>query len=471
MLDRDTIPPQDIAAECACLGAMLFGGNAARDCAEAGLLAEHFYRDGHRAIAAVAMDMADAGRPVDVVTVGALLRADHRLDDLGGIGYLHELTQRMPLSTNAVHYAAVVTEKARLRKLRETGQVVATAAMNPAARSDDVLDLADRLVSEVAQDSKQQPARPLSGSALIARWRALTQAISAPVTTGFRQLDDLLDGGWYRPQPYVLTSVTKNGKSNLAISMLRGAVNAGHRVGLVSLEMPEWEVCSKWLSQETGIPYAVCKRAVGAEADDGRVFGSEVDRETFAAALARFAERPMLDLWYSSPGKVYEVRRVVRAMRRNGCRFVVVDLLNKITVPDADGIFQEVTGAFAMLDGLAAELEMPMLVIAQQLQGAQVSIAQTKGSRAVEEGAPVLMMLGKRSDDGDRVTAKLEVPANHDSSTAMGSRGIELVGNRQTFEWREDTGDDDPPAPRPSHGDADSFVGDPLDDDDPFAEE
>lgn len=467
------IPPQDLDAEQACLGAMLLGGDAARQVAEDGLRPEHFYRDAHRHIAEAALGLSDAGRAVDIVTVAAELRSADRLAAVGGFDYLDRLVRSTPYSTNARPYAAVVTEKARLRRLLEVSRHIGTAAMDPTARSADVLDLADKLVAEVAQDSRERPARPLSGPELIARWRAETMAISTPVSTGFGKLNAILDGGWYRPQVYVLTSLTKNGKSNLAISMLRGAVREGHRVGFVSLEMPVWEVCSKWLSQETGLPYYVCKRVVRDRESDGQGFGSEADRDVFAEAFERFGRGEHLDLWYSAPGPVYAVRRLIRAMRRNGCKFVVVDLINKITVPEADGIYQEMTAAFAMLDGLAAELEMPILGICQQLQGAQVSIAQTKGSRAIEEGAPVLMTLGKRSDDGDRVTAKLEVPANRDGSIATGKRGIELVGNRRTFEWREAGSGESDEQPVRRHGDDDSYLGDPLaaDDDDPFARE
>ena len=115
-------------------------------------------------------------------------------------------------------------------------------------------------------------------------------------------------------------------------------------------------------------------------------------------------------------------------------------------------------------------------------QGAKASLEGVKGSGAMEENSPIVMILTMEEDeDTGEVTGKLEVAKTRDGTRAVGPRAIKLIGCNKTFSWREADSDaaDYQPAPRASHGDGDS-LGDMAmddfdrlrpDDDDPFAGE
>ena len=60
--------------------------------------------------------MAEAGEPVDVITVADKLEASGELDNAGGLTYLAELAQNTPSASNIRAYAEVVGERAALRK-------------------------------------------------------------------------------------------------------------------------------------------------------------------------------------------------------------------------------------------------------------------------------------------------------------------------------------------------------------------
>lgn len=118
MTDRN--PPQDIEAEQAVLGAALIAQSAFLE-ARATLAADDWYRPAHVSIWAAMVHLADAGVSPDAITVGAELARRDQIGKCGGLPYLHTLVSSVPTSVNVGHWAALVVEKAVLRRLVEAG--------------------------------------------------------------------------------------------------------------------------------------------------------------------------------------------------------------------------------------------------------------------------------------------------------------------------------------------------------------
>ena len=78
----DRLPPQDLDAEQATLGAMLITDEAA-SLAFGIVEAEDFYREAHRLIFAAMKRVGDRSEPVDLITVTAELRRAEQLEDVG----------------------------------------------------------------------------------------------------------------------------------------------------------------------------------------------------------------------------------------------------------------------------------------------------------------------------------------------------------------------------------------------------
>lgn len=110
------IPPHDLSAERAVLGAMLLSAEA-RDVAAARLDAADFYapRNGHvyQALEKLWLD----GRPVDPVTVSDELSSLRLLDDVGGPSAVVSLMVDTPSTSNVLAYVEIVERTSRQRKL------------------------------------------------------------------------------------------------------------------------------------------------------------------------------------------------------------------------------------------------------------------------------------------------------------------------------------------------------------------
>lgn len=113
---QELVPPYDLDAEEALLGAMLISNDAAAtgvdSCREA-----DFHRPAHAHIFNAIVSLFEAGAPIDAITVADQLRKSGTLDEIGDPTFLVELIADTPSSGAAVHYARIVRERARQRRL------------------------------------------------------------------------------------------------------------------------------------------------------------------------------------------------------------------------------------------------------------------------------------------------------------------------------------------------------------------
>jgi hypothetical protein len=135
-------PPHNLEAEEAVLGAVLTAGWLLAEVA-AVLEEDDFYRPAHRAIWRAMLRLTDRGKPTDPVTVLGELADSGELADVGGGPFLHTLIQAVPTVANAGHYAQLVAETARRRRVIDLGIRLAHSDASPAVLAHLAGELAD----------------------------------------------------------------------------------------------------------------------------------------------------------------------------------------------------------------------------------------------------------------------------------------------------------------------------------------
>ena len=135
-------PPHNLEAEEAVLGAVLAAG---RLLPEVTALIEEadFYRPAHRAIWRAMLRLADRGQATDPVTVLGELDDSNDLADVGGGPFLHTLVEAVPTVANAGHYARLVAETARRRRVIDLGIRLAHSDAHPDVLAHVAGELAD----------------------------------------------------------------------------------------------------------------------------------------------------------------------------------------------------------------------------------------------------------------------------------------------------------------------------------------
>jgi replicative DNA helicase len=140
--DPDRQPPHNLEAEEAVLGSILAAGRLLAEVASV-LEEGDFYRPAHRTVWRAVLRLADRGQPTDPVTVLGELDHAGELSDVGGGPFLHTLVEAVPTVANAGHYAQLVAESARRRRVIDLGVRLAHSDADPAVLAHLAGELAD----------------------------------------------------------------------------------------------------------------------------------------------------------------------------------------------------------------------------------------------------------------------------------------------------------------------------------------
>ena len=108
--------PFNLEAEQAVLGSALTDGESVGEAAQQ-LMPSDFYFSANKFIFEAVMDLFNSNRAIDFVTVTEQLKANNKLDAVGGIEYLKRLSASVPTTQHVQYYSGIIKEKAVLRSL------------------------------------------------------------------------------------------------------------------------------------------------------------------------------------------------------------------------------------------------------------------------------------------------------------------------------------------------------------------
>jgi len=188
--------PQNIEAECGVLGSIIIDPEAIVQVADF-LYPEDFYRDAHRTIYEVILQLYEQREPADFITICDELAQQNKLEDVGGASYITSLINQVPTSGNVEHYGRIVERTAILRRLiHAAGQIAAIAYEEGDA--DIALDKAEQLIFTIGQRHARSDFSTLRD--LLSQYMGKLEQLHehrgtiVGVPTGFADLDRLTGG-------------------------------------------------------------------------------------------------------------------------------------------------------------------------------------------------------------------------------------------------------------------------------------
>jgi replicative DNA helicase len=388
------MPPHNLRAEEAVLGAMLLSREAIADVVEV-LEVEHFYRPAHGHVFDAVMSLYGSGEPVDAITVGEELSRANLLDAVGGPGVLIDLQAETPAIGNAAHYARIVEEHALLRRLISVSNEIAEMAYGVPEDVVKAVDDAEARMFDVAQRRVANTTSEIKDllSANLDRLELLYEQgdTITGTLTGYTDLDDLTSG--LQPNAfYVIGARPAMGKTAFALGMAANAAMQSNRPVLVfSLEMSQLELSQRILSADARVDATRMKT--------GRLEESDWNRITHS--VGRLAESPIY-IDDNPHTTVMEIRAKSRRLksRTGDLAMVVVDYIQLMTGrSNAESRQVEVAEISRNLKILARELECPVVALAQlnrgleQRQDKRPMLSDLRESGALEQDADVVMFL------------------------------------------------------------------------------
>ncbi len=195
--EASRVPPHDLDAERAVIGAMLVSETAVAAVAER-LDAEDFYSEVHRIIYAAMMRLYSRGDPIDQLTLTNELRSVNEFERIGGRPYVFQIVESVPTAANAGRYADIVRGKALLRAVIDVGSRITEDAFREPENVSEALDSAEQLIYGVSNKTLREHLAPVSDLApgaleMIQRLYEQEGEVTG-VETGFEDLDRLTTG-------------------------------------------------------------------------------------------------------------------------------------------------------------------------------------------------------------------------------------------------------------------------------------
>src|ERR687894_1974971 len=394
------VPPHDLDAERAVIGAMLVSEAAVSVVGET-LVAEDFYSETHRVLYGAMMRLYSRGEPIDQLTLSDELKSIGEFDSIGGRQYVFRLVESVPTAANASRYAEIVRGKALLRAVIDAGSRIQQEAF---AEPDDVtqaLDAAEKLIYGVSNRQLKDhlaPVSELAPSALEMIQRLYEQEGEVTgVESGFEDLDRLTTG-FHKSDLVVLAARPAMGKTAMALNAIwHAAGDKGLPVAIFSLEMSKEQLVQRLISQVTRIP-AQALRSGNVRAED------------WPKLVRGVAEVSRAPIWIDDTAGVtlMEMRAKVRrlASRLNAqneapLSLVVVDYLQLMIGQRAraENRQQEIAEISRGLKVLARDLNIPVVAVAQlsraveQRHDKRPLLSDLRDSGSIEQDADMVMFL------------------------------------------------------------------------------
>lgn len=215
-------PIANIEAEAALLGAMMVANNVIDQVADR-VTAEDFFEPLHGRIFSAIVKEHSLGRAVTSVSIKPYFDADPAMRELGGVGYLAQLTGSGAEVIGARDFAAQVAELARRRALLERLRAISNDAANWEKPFVELVAEAESAISEAGRISDDGTVEVSLAAAMSDMLEGEPQA--AGVTCGLEPIDKAL-GPIHPKEMVVIAGRTAMGKTVVGLNYALGVVGA-----------------------------------------------------------------------------------------------------------------------------------------------------------------------------------------------------------------------------------------------------
>ncbi|MDO8752167.1 MAG: replicative DNA helicase [Candidatus Wolfebacteria bacterium] len=390
------LPPQDKEAETSVLGALMLDKEAIIKVVDV-LSPDDFYNPAHKKVYSTIIELFEQGKPIDVLTVNACLKGKKELDKIGGASYLSDLMESVPSSAHVLHYAMIVREKRVRRDLLQASSEINEKAFE-GENFEELLDQIEKRKFGISQLSQTQKFVHIKDE-LSESYERLERLHKDEgkglrgVPTGFKKLDALLSG-FQRSDLILLGARPSYGKTSLALDMARHAAEAGHSVGIFSLEMSREQVMDRLIAAEAQVPLWKLRT--------GRL-REETDFELIRNALAKLSEFKMFIDDAASP-TILQMRGMARRLQiEHGLDLLVIDYLQLIKPrANIDNMVQQVTEISRGLKSLAREMNIPVLALSQlsravdQRDDKTPRLSDLRESGSLEQDSDIVLFIARK---------------------------------------------------------------------------
>jgi replicative DNA helicase len=444
------VMPQAPDMEKAVLGALMIDKDAYLEVCDL-LRPESFYEPRNQMVYEAIQQLSMEESPVDVLTVVDKLEKTGNLNEVGGPGYIAELSSMVVTSANIEYHAHVVAEKYLSRQMAHYVSIIGKKTFDETYDIKDVIQEADSLLLEISQKSVKKDysvLAPIVNQAVkVVEAAYANKGGLTGISTGFYKLDDMTCG-WQKSDLVIIAGRPAMGKTAFALSLAKNiAVDQKIPMAFFSLEMTSVQLANRLMANNCQIE--------GHKLMSGQLKRDDWDR--LDKHLNSLLEAPLyIDDTEGIP--VMELRtKIRRLVKEHHIELVMVDYLQLMTASGMryNNRQEEISLISRALKGMAKEFNIPIIALSQLnrgvdtregAEGKRPRLSDLRESGAIEQDADMVIFLHRpeyyglpQSEDGSiDYRGKAEVIISKHRKGAVGIIMMDFKGEYTRFENPED---------------------------------
>jgi replicative DNA helicase len=335
---------------------------------------------------------------INQITVAHELATKDRLEEVGGQTFLADVIRRLPTSLGAEFYARIVKRDSTYRALIHAATGILQMAYEAPAEVEQVFSKAEDLIQRIRGGENFRDfvhIRQLLDAYLDQDPDEIERIELSAIRTGFNDLDTLLTG-LKRSDLVIIGARPSVGKSSFALGIARNAaIEQRAHVAFFSLEMSSEQLAIRLLSAESGVDSSRLRLGQNTELEERRV----------VAAAGRLSEA---NIWFDDSPMLTAAELRAKARRLAGeakqLDLIVIDYLQLMQGENPMGRenrVQEISYISRTLKGLARELDVPIVALAQLSRAIEnrhprtPMLSDLRDSGSIEQDADIVMFLSR----------------------------------------------------------------------------
>ncbi|HYF34832.1 MAG TPA: replicative DNA helicase [Prosthecobacter sp.] len=394
-----------------------------------------FYHEANRTVYEKLLEFHDKNLPIDPVMLTQGLRDQGLLERVGGPAAISELFTFVPIPAHYQYYKKIVLDKHVLRELIHACSLNIHYAYEHGKEQVDedptsLIDRAEQRVLKVREATVGQDGIKTLNNHVLDALDSIQYMLEHPgqlrgLSTGYSKLDSMssgLQGG----EMFVIAARPSMGKTSLAMNIVEHiAVDCGKPCAVFSLEMSATMLVRRLLVSRAQLSMSDLTRGLLSRAQQEALKKATIELQKSHIFID---ETPGLD--------VLDLRSKARRLKKqHDIQMIMIDYLQLMTSSSRrakDNRQIEIAEISAGLKGLAKELNVPIVVLAQlnraveSRKGQRPVLSDLRESGSIEQDADMVGLLTRE----DYAGAKMEVGTEEEEEKKRGSAVLILAKNR-----------------------------------------
>lgn len=387
---KDKVPPHNLEAEQATLGAILLDWNSFANVITL-LSSEKFYSYQNKIIYDGLVSLFRQDIHGDTLSLINELTKTGKLEEAGGTAYIASLTDLVPTASNIEYYAKIVLDQSIRRDLIRASQDMKAWSFDETKESRKIIEDAEHLVLTLSD--KNQTTTVYNMQKIVnTTINKVNEAYHnkntfTGIPSGIADLDSMTSG-FQNSELIILGARPSIGKTAMALSMMEHiAVDKKIPCGFFSLEMSYEMIGQRLLSQVARVPGGKMKSGMLRHEDFQKLQDAAGRCYNSPLYVVDVPNMPLLDLKSMA-------RRLVK---NQGVKIIFIDYIGLISTDSPTSqVWEQVSEISKSLKALARELNIPVVALSQvarDAEGNEPTLAQLRGSGSIEQDADVVMFL------------------------------------------------------------------------------